>query len=129
MEDHLDWMSSEDKSDLPSVIVVQTGTTGADDDDHGPAQQQTLDVMEGDPNDIETSGILGDENSPFLSDNDKSLICEITKQSDGTSLGCMNWPTIEKEALCEYSDNPIFCMAFPWLFPGSCGKTGLIQFL
>ncbi len=29
-----------------------------------------------------------------------------------------NWPTREIKPISEYSDTKIFCLAFPWLFPG-----------
>ena len=33
----------------------------------------------------------------------------------------MNWPTREIKPISEFSDTKIFCLAFPWLFPGGIG--------
>lgn len=33
----------------------------------------------------------------------------------------MNWPTREIKPISEFSNTKIFCLAFPWLFPGGIG--------
>jgi hypothetical protein len=33
----------------------------------------------------------------------------------------VNWPTREIKPISEFSDTKIFCLAFPWLFPGGIG--------
>jgi len=33
----------------------------------------------------------------------------------------LNWPPRDVKPISEFSDTKIFCLAFPWLFPGGIG--------
>jgi len=33
----------------------------------------------------------------------------------------INWPTREVKPIYEFSNTKLFCLAFPWLFPGGVG--------
>jgi len=70
---------------------------------------------------VEESGFLSKDYTPFISNNDLELLKELKKASAGNTTPRINWPTIHSDAISEYGEAKVFCMAFPWLFPGGIG--------
>ncbi len=52
---------------------------------------------------------------------DRNLADSIRRDSKGKTIPIINWPTREVKPISEYSDTKLFCLAFPWLFPGGMG--------
>ena len=119
-EENLDWMEGASEADLKDVIDFDTYFNEAHNFDKGPAPQQVF------PDDtvdqIESSGILSDKNATIASEMDEDILDSLKKTCiDNTDTRHhINWPRIETEAIEEKSEK-IFCMAFPWLFPGGVG--------
>jgi hypothetical protein len=123
-EDNLNWMEGRDEADL-SVTVVEKAekqdeetetNTRVHDDDPIPAYGVICHDMTADlpkKKDQETTDLLEKLNEH--------------KQSAGPQAarnnGCtMDFPPVGAEAVNEYDESiRIFCMAFPWLFPGGVG--------
>ena len=69
----------------------------------------------------EESGCLSKEYTPFISKDDLELLAELKRASADNTTPRINWPTVHSEAISEYGDEKVFCMAFPWLFPEGVG--------
>ena len=59
------------------------------------------------------SSIPNKDDSEFLDSAKK-----INKDQKKTTI---QWPSFKENAISEYGDKKIFCMAFPWLYPGGNG--------
>jgi hypothetical protein len=66
-------------------------------------------------------GCLGSETTRHLSQQDKQIM-ETIRNTTGIEVSpraC--WPTRDVKPISEFSNDKIFCLAFPWLFPGGIG--------
>ena len=70
---------------------------------------------------VDESGTLCDESTPFLRKSDADLLDTLTTNNHDKTTAAMDWPSVGAKALTEFGDANIFCLAFPWLFPGGIG--------
>ena len=87
----------------------------------GPAEKQIMEPEEAvtEPDD-EVYGCLSSEDSPHMSDEDKELQRLINeKKKDRTYR--VGYPTRSEKPVSEWNNEKIFCLAFPWLYPGGFG--------
>jgi hypothetical protein len=88
----------------------------------GPAEAQTLLPTEDiDDLDDETYGNIGADDTPHLSMIDSKIMKEIDNNKHLKISPRFAWPTRSVKPISEYSTEKLFCMAFPWLFPGGIG--------
>ena len=92
-------------------------------EDNGPSQNQCVDPKLKATVDISAVGVHVCNSIPIINQKDQTIQTEITKTFNKTKQNCtINWPTTGKIAINEYDQsNKIFCMGFPWLFPGGVG--------
>jgi hypothetical protein len=50
------------------------------------------------------------------------ILKEVCGSESGREKGAsINWPAFSEEPISEYSNNRVFCMLFPWIYPGGNG--------
>lgn len=114
-ESRLDWIGDDNKGHLDDYIESTeiNGDEEADEPyDLGCSPQQCLDPQ--DTSFIESTGVVQDSNNYEKSTQNKEIHQCLNKAT-------LDLPTQEPIALSEYSNHKIFCMTFPWLFPGGIG--------
>ena len=123
-EKNLDWMDGQEEALLPIKNDVMTGMNEAHDDgDMGPSVAQTL--MSDIPNveaDYEMSGSLLNLNIQHPTLNDRKILSEIKNATKGSNKNIVvNWPAFSDKPISEYGNKKVFCMLYPWLYPGGNG--------
>jgi len=87
----------------------------------GPAEKQ---VMEPDENTTEPEdevyGCISAQQTQILSEEDEKLVNLINKKAKDKAYR-MGFPKRDIKPISEHDGTPIFCFAFPWLFPGGFG--------
>jgi len=89
----------------------------------GPAEKQVMVPVEEniESAEDETYGCISGEATRHLSSEDITIM-ETIKRTKGIQVSPRTcWPKRGVEPISEYSNDPIFCYAFPWLFPGGVG--------
>jgi len=88
----------------------------------GPAEKQVLEPLE-ELNDAEYElyGNLSVEETRHISKVDKQILNTVNQCTNGKVTPRVSWPVRDVKPVSEYSDEQIFCLAFPWLFPGGVG--------
>ena len=121
------WMGEKDEMLMHTIVkeVKEMPTQDEMDngDDKGPAEKQTkADEKE---NDISNIGVISENEIPVLHEDDNKLeenLRSFLKNSTTKNMVTEPFPTIGKNPINEYDKSQrIFCMAFPWLFPGGIG--------
>ena len=89
----------------------------------GPAEEQITNQSTENNITIEEIGILSLKSPIIANDTDQEIANILEKVAkDSNKIDSINWPTISKDPINEYSTNcHLFSMAFPWLFPGGFG--------
>ena len=123
IEKNLDWMGDAAEANIRDVVELDSHFTDTDNVDKGPAPKQVF--PDGNIDDMEydaTSGIMSDNNATIASGVDLDVLDQLkqTCMSNFEVHDHINWPRIDTEAIDEKQEK-IFCMAFPWLFPGGVG--------
>ena len=119
---NLNWLDNKEEGDLETYTKIVVGDGNNDEnqnnEDRGPAETQVLTVEEEAEECVHAFG-LRVENAPIVqSENDKRIQSELQGKEGVT----VDWPNIDVKPLSERDNsNKIFCMAFPWLFPGGVG--------
>ena len=68
------------------------------------------------------SGGVQNEATYTPSIEDKSLLANIKAANPGKPKNAvMDWPEFSEQPISEYSDKKVFCMLYPWLYPGGNG--------
>jgi hypothetical protein len=50
------------------------------------------------------------------------ILKEVRGSESGREKGAsVNWPAFSEEPISKYSNKRVFCMLFPWLYPGGNG--------
>jgi hypothetical protein len=127
-EDNLAWMGGEESAEL-KVTTVQEAE---DNIPHNDKDNNSLLGM--DESDVPAYGIINhDNNSDLPKKKDKDItnfissLCEqenqnTAKNQDDLGNATISFPIVSPEAVDEYDTSfRIFCLAFPWLFPGGIG--------
>ena len=87
----------------------------------GPAEKQ---VMEPDENvtepEDEVYGCISGEQTQHLSEEDERLVKLINEKAKDKAYRT-GFPKRDIKPISEHGGTPIFCLAFPWLFPGGYG--------
>jgi hypothetical protein len=66
--------------------------------------------------------VAGENNQiPAVQDQDQELADLLRKNKKFCHTPRTNWPVHEIKPVSEFSNTKIFCMEFPWLFPGRVG--------
>lgn len=122
IESNLDWMKGKQSEDLTNVITIECNESDDEDKDKGPCENQIIEPynLTTNPED-ETYGCVSSEKTQIMFDGDRKLADSICTDSKGTRIPIIDWPTREVKPISEYGDTKIFCLAFPWLFPGGMG--------
>lgn len=125
----LDWIDGTE-GNLDVAIEWNDMETEEDDildcnADLGPLPKQTKKKMQTN-SDIPVFGCLNEDPSDqlHLSEEDaviQDALREAVAKSPNKSQISIEWPTIAEKPISEYSDTPIFALAYPWLFPGGFG--------
>ena len=116
---NLDWIEGDEDQLKVAEKEIDCNEETID-NDKGPSAAQVLDIRnQQEADDYNAFGVLESNSSLISSQKDKEIddaILQATKNST------MKWPSIGATAMSEYDKkNGIFCMAFPWLFPGGIG--------
>jgi len=53
---------------------------------------------------------------------DRELTNLIEEKIQNKNIQKIHWPPRDIKPISEFSDTKIFCLAFPWLFPGGVGN-------
>jgi hypothetical protein len=86
----------------------------------GPAESQVFVPSEN--VDVEEAyGTIASEDTPHISKVDQLIIDEIYKATGGKITPRTAWPHRSVKPINEYGEDKIFCLTFPWLFPGGIG--------
>ena len=118
---NLSWLKDKCSDQLINVLTID-GTEDDEDKDKGPSERQVMDPFDQtiDPED-ETYGCLSGEKTQILHETDAKIADSVHKAINGKTTPRINWPIRELKPISEYEDTKIFCLAFPWLFPGGIG--------
>jgi len=123
-ESNLSWMKHRDTDQLTDILTIECNNENeeAEDGDRGPCEKQVIEPYNQvtDPED-ETYGCISSDKTQILHEGDATLAEHIRKTSKNKITPRINWPTREIKPISEYGDTKIFCLAFPWLFPGGIG--------
>jgi hypothetical protein len=128
---NLDWMGDENECVLLISCTIHTDQDSSpEDDDMGPSAVQTLmeklDQMEG--LDVEASGTMYNTDSAPPTEEDARLLEEIRNSKAGKEKeATINWTAFDESHIYEYGENRVFCMLFPWLYPGGNGDFNKIR--
>jgi hypothetical protein len=72
--------------------------------------------------DFEVSGTLDNTDCTIPTTEDAEILEEIQNSRAGNDKGItVNWPLFSETPLSEYSGKRVFCMLFPWIYPGGNG--------
>jgi hypothetical protein len=65
---------------------------------------------------------LSNTDCAITTSDDLEILKEVRVSESGREKGAaINWPALSKEPISEYSNKHVFCMLFPWLYPGGNG--------
>lgn len=123
--ENLGWMENNEELVLPTYVHETADIDGPNDGDInrdlGPSRQQLVEPRTSD-NEIETAGIIADD-QPLVTSPDDQIIIDLLRPviAKETQIK-VPWPRISPEPCNEHDKSQkIFCSAFPWLFPGGLG--------
>ena len=123
----LDFIDGEEGHLEGNEIEVEDMATRVDDNhtnaDLGPAIAQTLTPQQ-QSDYVGAFGYLDEGRTTEMSDENKTINDELqaaVNSSSKRSEIVMDWPAVSKLPVSEFGSKKIFCMAFPWLFPGGIG--------
>ena len=118
-EANLDWMEGCEEKDLPATAAAEIQEDGGEMDDTGPSPEINVAPRDESPFDVSYSGVLVEDSPVMASDADREIAEAIEAAGNGDIV--LNWPSIDDKAVSELTDDKIFPLAFPWLFPGGIG--------
>ena len=118
-------MNGQAEALLPVNNSIDTSVNyyEVDDGDLGPSVSQTLirDTPKEEA-DYELSGSVVNPNSYIANSNDISILNKITEVTTGKNKDIViDWPSFSDKPVSEYGTQKVFCMLFPWLYPGGYG--------
>jgi len=70
---------------------------------------------------FDSHGNVAGENNQIPAVQDQELADSLRKKKKFCHTPRINWPVREIKPISELSNTKIFCLAFPWLFPGGVG--------
>ena len=126
-EKNLYWMGEKNSAVLPVLGKLYEDLDNkhevVEDDDIGPAPTQTLvDMLHEENCDYDVAGSFCNTDNFIPSEKDKKILASIKNSKYGKKKGAViNWPEFSDKAISEYGEKKIFCMLFPWLYPGGNG--------
>jgi len=121
-EANLTWMKGNITDTLETTVTIESTELDDEDKDRGPSEVQVLKPYEAVENpDYESYGCISGESTQIISDDDKKLAEALYKEGKKRNTPRLNWPTREVKPISEYNDLKLFCLAFPWLYPGGVG--------
>ena len=120
----LDWMGDNDEGNLLSSVDMEV--------DHPEVFDKFRETVCGNQNmvdpksnveEISYYGVLGETDRVELSKEDQQISRELSSLTRKTkNCNVQDWPQISDKALSEHDSSlKLFCMIFPWLFPGGIG--------
>jgi Helitron helicase-like domain at N-terminus len=75
----------------------------------------------------EPYGAMATDNSPLVAQLDQEIVKQINEATGGKVTPRVAWPTRSVKPVSEYGTDKIFCLAFPWLFPGGVGDVNDVR--
>ena len=69
-----------------------------------------------------STGTISNTDCAVPTSDDLDILKEVRDSKSGREKGAaINWPAFSDEPISEYSNKHVFCMLFPWLYPGGNG--------
>jgi hypothetical protein len=69
-----------------------------------------------------STGTLSNTDCAIPTSNDLEILKEVCGSESVREKGAaVNWPAFSEEPISEYSNKHVFCMLFPWRYPGGNG--------
>ena len=95
----------------------------------GPCERQTISPEENiEHQEAEAYGCIGSEQTSHISDLDKEILSILAQNGNkNVSTTRMSWPARGVKPINDFSDEKLFCLAFPWLYPGGVGDFNEIR--
>lgn len=123
----LDFISGEEGHLSGNEVELDDMSTRDDDNaenaDLGPATAQTLDPQTKSDY-VGTFGYFDEGRTPEMNEESTLINDELqsaVRASPKKREMVMDWPAVSQLPVSEFGSKKIFCMAFPWLFPGGIG--------
>jgi hypothetical protein len=128
---NLDWMGDENECVLLISCTIQTDQDDSpEDDDMGPSAghilMEKLDQMEG--LDLEVNRTMSNIDCAPPTEEYARLLEDIRSSKAGKEKGTtINWPAFCESPIYEYGEKRVFCLLFPWFYPGGNGDFNKIR--
>ena len=121
-ESNLNWMTKCQSDTINHVIRIENSNDIDEDKDEGPSYRQVLQPQDEllHPEN-EYFGCISEDKTQIIFDGDRELTRLINKKIQDRNIQKLHWPPRDIKPISEFSDTKIFCLAFPWLFPGGIG--------
>ena len=119
-ESNLEWMDGESEKELPIPAETTLQNNEEEMEDIGPSPSVNITPRDEADTDIVYNGIISEDSPIIASEEDRSVANALLSANDNGDV-FLNWPSIEEKAVSELSEEKIFPLAFPWLFPGGIG--------
>jgi hypothetical protein len=87
----------------------------------GPASNQVFPELNKNDYVEEVYGNIAGQGSQIVNSIDQLLAINMKKKAGIQAIPRVHWPTREIKPISEFSQIKIYCLAFPWLFPGGIG--------
>ena len=117
-------MNGEDEALLPVTNTIETTQQyDHDDADLGPSPLQNLtEEVHLNKAEYEFSGSLSHSVDYIPNEADRKILSTIKTYTTGANKNIVvDWPTFSDKPISEYSNQKVFCMLYPWLYPGGNG--------
>ena len=119
-ESNLDWMGTSAEEELPIEADIEIDDKETEMEDLGPSPDINIaPVEECEANHVH-NGVLA-EDSPIIASEEDRVIAEAIERTNTDGGIVLNWPSVGEKAVSEMTEEKIFTLAFPWLFPGGIG--------
>ena len=119
-ESNLDWMGTRDEEELPIMAEVEIEDKETEMEDLGPSPEINITLTEECEGHHVCNGVLA-EDSPIIASEEDRVIAKAIERANTDGNIVLNWPSIGEKAVSEMTEEKIFTLAFPWLFPGGIG--------
>ena len=118
-ESNMDWMQDKEEADIPATVNTIAGEL-EELDDIGPSPKINMNPVHESDFHVTHNGILVEDAPVLPSDEDRHIAGILENAESGKEI-FLNWPSVSNKAISELTEEKIFPLAFPWLFPGGIG--------
>ena len=118
-ESNMEWMKGAEEVDLP--LAFEDRAEDLDEmEDKGPSPIVNVRPCEESDYHVTHSGFLVEDSPVIPSEGDREIAQLLESTKPGGEV-VLSWPSVSDKAVSELTDEKIFPLAFPWLFPGGIG--------